>query len=108
MPRSIYAIAGLFIGAGVDLAINLLASAIQQQAFGGQFGRGDAGLLAGKAIALLCLGQKDKALAALKEALAQRLPGDVIEFTRYELLRAAPQPPEGIEEMIALLRSAST
>jgi tetratricopeptide (TPR) repeat protein len=61
-------------------------------------------LLSGKAIALLCLGQKEEALQTLAEAIRQRLPGDVIDFDDYELLRTAPQPPEGIEEMIALLK----
>jgi tetratricopeptide (TPR) repeat protein len=65
-----------------------------------------AGLLENKAIALLCLGRKEEALQTLREALAQRLPGDVIEWANYELLRAAPHPPEGIEEMIAVLKGA--
>jgi tetratricopeptide (TPR) repeat protein len=65
-----------------------------------------AGLLKNKAIALLCLGQKEEALRTLAEAIRQRLPGDVIDFANYELLRTAPQPPEGIEEMIALLKEA--
>jgi hypothetical protein len=40
MPlRSLYAIAGLIIGAVVDLLINLLAAALQQQAFADQFSR---------------------------------------------------------------------
>jgi hypothetical protein len=38
-PRSLYAIAGLLIGALVDLLINLLAAALQQQAFADQFSR---------------------------------------------------------------------
>jgi tetratricopeptide (TPR) repeat protein len=63
-----------------------------------------ASLLENKAIALLCLGQKEEAFQTLAEAIRQRLPGDVIDFDNYELLRTAPQPPEGIEEMIALLK----
>jgi hypothetical protein len=35
--RPVYAIVGLFVGAGVDLLINLLAAAIQEQAFADQF-----------------------------------------------------------------------
>ncbi|GAB4535390.1 MAG: hypothetical protein Fur0018_25680 [Anaerolineales bacterium] len=65
-----------------------------------------ASLLENKAIALLCRGRKEEALQTLREALAQRLPGDVIDFTDYELLRAAPHPPEGLEEMLALLNAA--
>ncbi len=63
-------------------------------------------LLSGKAIALLCLGQKEDALQTLAEAIRHMLPGDVIDFDDYELLQSAPQPPEGIEEMIALLKEA--
>jgi len=37
MPRSAYAIIGLFVGATVNLLVNLLAAAIQQRAFFGQF-----------------------------------------------------------------------
>lgn len=65
-----------------------------------------AGLLANKAIALLCLGRKEEALQTLKEALARRRPGDTIELDDYELLRTAPEPPAGIEEMIALLKGS--
>jgi hypothetical protein len=36
MPRSVYAIIGLFVGAIVDLLINLLAAAIGKRAFDGQ------------------------------------------------------------------------
>ncbi|MBO9368792.1 MAG: hypothetical protein J7555_08615, partial [Chloroflexi bacterium] len=65
------------------------------------------GLLSYKAIALLCLGRKEEALATLREALAERSPGDVIEFSHCELLHTAPCPPEGIEEMIALLKATA-
>ncbi|MDI6768385.1 MAG: tetratricopeptide repeat protein [Anaerolineales bacterium] len=66
-----------------------------------------AGLLENKAEALLCLGRKEEALQTLQEAIAQMLPGDTIEFDEYELLRTAPDPPEGIDEIIALLKSAT-
>ena len=54
--RFIYAIIGLFVGAGVDLLINLLAAAIQQQAFGDQFSRQSVWWLVGLASAGLLLG----------------------------------------------------
>ncbi|MCK4314202.1 MAG: tetratricopeptide repeat protein [Anaerolineae bacterium] len=62
-----------------------------------------AGFLEKKALALISLGRREEALRTLREMLAQRVPGDVIEFFRYELLRMAPNPPDGIDEMIALL-----
>ncbi len=65
-----------------------------------------AGLLKNKAIALLCLGRKDEALQILEEAIAQMTPGETIEFEFYDLLQSAPQPPEGIAEMIARLKEA--
>lgn len=37
-PRAVYAIAGLFLMAGVSLAINLLSAAVQQIAFAAGFG----------------------------------------------------------------------
>ena len=40
MPRSVYALAGLFVGAIVDFFINLLAAAMQQRAFHDQFSLG--------------------------------------------------------------------
>ena len=63
-------------------------------------------LLEDKAKALLCLGKKAEALQILKEAIAQMAPGDEIEFERYTLLQTAPVPPDGIEEMIAILKAA--
>ena len=66
-----------------------------------------AGLLENKAIALLCLGKKEQALQALQEAIAQMGPGDTIEFKRYTLLQTAPQPTEGIAEMVEQLRAAA-
>jgi tetratricopeptide (TPR) repeat protein len=65
-----------------------------------------AGFLEKKALALIGLGHHEEALSTLREMLAQRAPGDVIELFRYELLRTAPNPPDGIDEMIALLRQA--
>ncbi len=64
------------------------------------------GLLQNKALALIGLGRRAEALSTLREMLAQRVPGDMIEFFRYELLRTAPRPPDGIDEMVALLRQA--
>jgi hypothetical protein len=55
---------------------------------------------------LLCLGQPQEALAALHYSLDHRLPGKIIDLTTYNLLAAAPHPPEGITEMIELLNSA--
>ena len=63
-------------------------------------------LLADKAKALVCLGNKNKAVQTLQAAIAQMLPGDVIAFDDYELLQTAPVPPDGIEEMVALLKEA--
>jgi tetratricopeptide (TPR) repeat protein len=62
-----------------------------------------AGFLEKKALALIGLGHRVEALQTLREMLAQREPGDEIELYRYELLRTAPCPPDGIDEMIALL-----
>ncbi len=66
------------------------------------------GLLEGKAIALLCLGEKREALRALREAIRRMAPGEQVEFGSYELLQAAPQPPHGIDEAIALLKEAQS
>jgi tetratricopeptide (TPR) repeat protein len=65
-----------------------------------------AGLLENKALALLGLGQTEAAITTLKEALAQRLPSDVIEFAPYDLLAAAPEPPPGLAEMRRLLEES--
>ena len=65
-----------------------------------------AGALENRAIALLCMGRRAEALAALREAIAVKLPGDIYEPICYTLLRTAPHPPEGLEEMIALLQAA--
>jgi tetratricopeptide (TPR) repeat protein len=65
-----------------------------------------AGLLENKALALFCLGQKEEALGILADAITQMLPGDTIEFDRYTLLQTAPMPPDGIEEMVAMLKAA--
>lgn len=57
MPkRSVYAIIGLFISVGVDLAVNLLAAAIQQRAFTDQFGPDTIWWLAGLAALGLVVG----------------------------------------------------
>jgi hypothetical protein len=40
--------------------------------------------------------------------LTQRVPGDDVELFRYELLRMAPDPPDGVDEMIALLQQAES
>lgn len=65
-----------------------------------------AGLLEKKALALMGLGEREEALRTLREMLAQRVPGDDVELFRYELLRTAPDPPDGIDEAIALLEQA--
>jgi tetratricopeptide (TPR) repeat protein len=64
------------------------------------------GLLENKALALVCLGQREEALETLRDALDQRVPGDTLEFFRYELLAEAPKPPDGIDEMMEMLREA--
>jgi hypothetical protein len=56
MPRSAYAVIGLFAGAVVDLLVNLLATAIQQRAFPGQFSTSSILWLAGLAILGLLVG----------------------------------------------------
>jgi tetratricopeptide (TPR) repeat protein len=63
-------------------------------------------LLENKALALLGLGRPDEAVATLREALAQRLPGDSIDFYCYDLLAESPDPPAGLDEMVALLQEA--
>jgi hypothetical protein len=67
-----------------------------------------AGLLGKKALALIALGHREEALRTAGEMLTQRVPGDDVEIFRYELLRAAPNPPDGIDEMIALLEQAES
>jgi tetratricopeptide (TPR) repeat protein len=62
-------------------------------------------LLENKALALLCLNKKTEALSALQEALSRPRLGDPIEFYRYKLLESAPNPPDGIEEVISALKS---
>ena len=52
-------------------------------------------------------GEKEEALRTLSQAIEQMLRGDTIDFNDYELLRIAPRPPQGIEEMIAMLKSAA-
>jgi hypothetical protein len=54
--RVIYAFVGVLIGALIDLAINLLAAAIQQRPFGAQLGRQGMGWLIGLIVAGLLLG----------------------------------------------------
>jgi hypothetical protein len=61
-------------------------------------------LLENKALALLGLGRSQEALTALQDALNQRLPGDQIEFFRYDMLRESANPPDGLDEMIALVQ----
>ena len=65
-----------------------------------------AGLLEGKACALLGIGRPQEALTALRQALDQQLPGDTIDFYLYDLLAEAPNPPAGLEEFVALLQEA--
>jgi hypothetical protein len=52
---------------------------------------------------LIGLGRREEALRTLRKALAQRVPGDVLEHLGYKLLSAAPDPPAGIDEMLAML-----
>lgn len=65
-----------------------------------------AGLLENKALALIGLGHREEALRTLREMLARRVPGDDVGLFRYELLRTAPKPPYGVDEMITLLLQA--
>ncbi len=66
------------------------------------------GLLEWKALALLCLDRADEARQALHEAEALRQPGESHDLYLFALLRDAPQPPEGIDEILALLRPAGS
>ena len=63
-------------------------------------------LLEFKAIAMLCQGRKVDAIELLAQAIAEMGKADDIEFDLYNLLSNAPIPPEGIEEMITLLKEA--
>jgi len=65
-----------------------------------------AGALENQAQALLCLGQRAEALAAIQAAVDARLLGDTIDLDDYFLLRSAPHPPDGLEEIIAILQAA--
>ena len=56
-----------------------------------------------KAIALLCTEQMEEALDTLQKALDQRQPKDTIDFTLYNFLAAAPNPPRGLDKMRQLL-----
>ena len=42
----------------------------------------------------------------MREAIMALLPGDQFNETTYELLRTAPQPPEGLEGVVALRQEA--
>ncbi|MCO5200059.1 MAG: tetratricopeptide repeat protein, partial [Anaerolineae bacterium] len=64
------------------------------------------GLFENRALALLLLERKDEAMAALVDALDSRGPADVLTTTDYELLQSAPQPPDGIDDMLAMARKA--
>jgi tetratricopeptide (TPR) repeat protein len=66
-------------------------------------------LLVDKAIALLGLGWVQEALDVMEEGLRQLLPGDYWKeyVKRLELLAAAPEPPEGLDEMLVLLQKAT-
>ena len=63
-----------------------------------------AGLLESKAKALLCTDNKADAVRVLAESIAQMSLGDKIEFDDYTLLKTAPVPPDGIDEMITMLK----
>ena len=55
---------------------------------------------------MLGLGRVQEALDATQGALRQLLPGDRPEedIKRLELLAAASEPPEGLDEVLTLLR----
>jgi Flp pilus assembly protein TadD len=59
-----------------------------------------------KAIALLCLGHRDEAIQTMHEAVKELMPGDDIDLFLCELLKESPHPPEGIEEIISILKEA--
>jgi Tfp pilus assembly protein PilF len=65
-------------------------------------------LLANKSIALLCTGQREKALETLRGALEQRQAGDTIEEIErsFELLAKSLHPPDGIEALLTLFSQA--
>jgi len=65
-----------------------------------------AALLQNRAQALLGLGRSQEALAILRQALDQWLPGDTIDFYVYDTLAAASEPPAGLEDVMALLWEA--
>jgi len=67
-----------------------------------------AALLENKALALLCLGQREAALETLKEAKAQWRREDTVDFDCYELLSDVPHIPEGLDEMVAILRQIAS
>jgi tetratricopeptide (TPR) repeat protein len=66
-------------------------------------------LLVDKAIALLGLGRVQEALGAMQEAQCRLLPGDRLEeYTKHlELLTTAPEPPEGLDEVLTSLREVA-
>ena len=64
-----------------------------------------AALLSDKAMALLFLQRKDEAVDTLREALASSRLGADWDTEELEQLKNAPEPPEGLDEMIALIRS---
>ena len=65
-------------------------------------------MLEKKSLALIGLGHREEALRTLGDMLARRIPGDDVELFRYELLRTAPNPPDGVHKMIALLQHAES
>jgi hypothetical protein len=56
VPKTIYAVAGLLIGAIVDVLVSLLAAGIQQRAFPSQFSPQALWILAGLAVLGLLIG----------------------------------------------------
>jgi hypothetical protein len=56
MSRPVYAIVGLLVGAAVDILVNLIAAAIQQRAFPGQFSTSAIVWLVGLAVVGLLIG----------------------------------------------------
>jgi len=64
-----------------------------------------ASLLENKAIALLCLGRREASLQTLQEARTQLRRDDTVDLDYYQLLSESPHPPEGLDELIALVRA---
>jgi tetratricopeptide (TPR) repeat protein len=62
-----------------------------------------ASMLQDRATALLCLGRQTEAMEAAAEARACWLRGDQLDDDSWELLRTAPVPPSGLQEVLDIL-----